>query len=170
MFKNPKTLALAMILTWGLMIPATSSQASETDALSDLLNKVDDLVCTAPKKINEFYNQKLVIMSDDKRILLENRVSDYEMMIAELEEMECKFKRTVLAGNVGEKVAYLLVDELISVSSRASIDERQHSVCTYGFVKENNRWKITHEHCSSLPDYSIAPGDDALYYFHNPVY
>ena len=170
MFKNPKTLALAMILTWGLMIPATSSQASETDALSDLLNKVDDLVCTAPKKINEFYNQKLVIMSDDKRILLENRVSDYEMMIGELEEIRCKFKRTVLAGNVGDKVAYLLVDELISVSSRASTDERQHSVCTYGFVKENNSWKITHEHCSSLPDYSIAPGDDALYYFHNPVY
>lgn len=170
MLKNPKTLAIAIIFTLGLLIPVSSLHAGETDALSDLLKKVDDLVCTSPKKINEFYSGKTVIMSDDKRILLENRVSDYEMMIAELEEMKCKITRTVLAGNVGDKVGFLLADETISVSSRASTDERQHSVCTYGFAKENNSWKIAHEHCSSLPDYTITPGDDALYYFHNPVY
>ena len=62
------------------------------------------------------------------------------------------------------------MDELISVSSRHSTDERQHSVCTYVFNKNGSQWKIKQEHCSSLPDYSIVPGDDALYYFHNPVY
>ena len=53
---------------------------------------------------------------------------------------------------------------------RHSTDERQHSVCTYVFTKNGSQWKIKQEHCSSLPDYSIVPGDDALYYFHNPVY
>ena len=38
------------------------------------------------------------------------------------------------------------------------------------FSKEKKGWKISLEHCSSLPDYSIRPGEDALYYFHNPVY
>ena len=76
----------------------------------------------------------------------------------------------LVAGNIGKNIGYLLVDELISVSSRHSTDERQHSVCTYVFNKNGSQWKIKQEHCSSLPDYSIVPGDDALYYFHNPVY
>ena len=170
MFNHVKTLAIAFILTLSLAVQATPLYAADQDALMDLLKKVDDLVCTSPKKIAEFYGSKMVIMSDDKRILLENRVADYEMMIADLEEMKCKFTRTFLAGNVGENVGYLLVDEMISVSSRASTDDRQHAVCTYGFLKGKNGWKISHEHCSSLPDYTIIPGDDALYYFHNPVY
>lgn len=168
MFSHLKTMVIA--LTLGLTVQAAPSDAADKDALMDLLKKVDDLVCTSPKKIAEYYGSKMVIMSDDKRVLLKNRVSDYEMMIADLDQMKCKFTRTYLAGRVGEKVGYLLVDEMISVSSRVSTDDRQHAVCTYGFAKEANVWKITHEHCSSLPDYTIIPGDDALYYFHNPVY
>ena len=65
----------------------------------------------------------------------------------------------------------MLVDEQISViAENVHIDERQHSVCSYMFSKEKDGWKISLEHCSSLPDYSIRPGEDALYYFHNPVY
>jgi hypothetical protein len=65
----------------------------------------------------------------------------------------------------------VLADEISSITSKSNdTDERQHSVCSYNFVKEDLNWKITHEHCSSLPDYSINPGDDALYYFHNPIY
>jgi hypothetical protein len=80
-------------------------------------------------------------------------------------------KRKVLAGNKGDKVGYVLVDELSSVvAENVHIDQRNHSVCTYVFSKEKNNWKINLEHCSGLPDYSIRPGEDALYYFHNPVY
>ena len=170
MFNHCRTLAIAFIFSLGAVVQTAPLYAADTDVLMGLLKKVDDLVCAAPKKIADYYGEKMVIMSDDKRILLKNRVADYEMMIADLEDMKCKFTRTFLAGNVGEKVGYLLVDEMISVSSRVSTDDRQHAVCTYGFTKDKNVWKISHEHCSSLPDYTIIPGDDALYYFHNPVY
>ena len=170
MFNYFKTLAITFTLTLGLIIQSAPLHAADTDALMGLLKKVDDLVCTSPKKIPDLYSAKTVIMSDDKRVLLKNRVADYEMMIADLEEMKCKFNRTFLAGDMGDKVGYLLTDEMISVTSRVSTDDRQHAVCTYGFSKENGSWKISHEHCSSLPDYTIIPGDDALYYFHNPVY
>ena len=170
MYNDFKTLAIAFILTLGLVVQSTPLYAADTDALMGILKKVDDLVCTSPKKIADFYDAKMVIMSDDKRVLLKNRVADYELMIADLEEMKCQFTRTFLAGNVGAKVGYLLVDEMISVSSRVSTDDRQHAVCTYAFTKEKKDWIISHEHCSSLPDYTIIPGDDALYYFHNPVY
>jgi len=170
MLNHLKTLSIAFTMTMSFVFMSAPLYAADQDALMGILKKVDDLVCTSPKKIADHYDSKMVIMSDDKRVLLKNRVSDYEMMIADLEDMKCKFTRTFLAGKVGENVGYLLVDEMISVSSRVSTDDRQHAVCTYGFAKKNNVWKISHEHCSSLPDYTIIPGDDALYYFHNPVY
>jgi len=144
--------------------------AGETDALTDILKQVDKQVCQSPKKLTNYYAKDMVIIADDKRVLPEHRIKDYEVMIAELQGMKCNNKRTVLSGNVDKNFGYLLVDELISVSSKHSTDERQHSVCTYVFTKSGGQWKIKQEHCSSLPDYSIVPGDDALYYFHNPVY
>lgn len=169
MFKRLKTASL--LLAWGVLIAIPQTPlAAETDALSKLLQKVDRLVCSTPKKITALYTSDMVIIADDRRVLPENRIQDYEAMIAQLQDMKCETKRTILAGNVGDKIGYLLVDELISVTSRLSTDERQHSVCTYAFTKQQGIWKIKHEHCSSLPDYTIVPGDDALYYFHNPVY
>ena len=138
---------------------------------SEILKKIDKLVCANPEKISQYYSSDLVIMIDDKRALLENRIKDYRQMMSELVKMKCEIKRKVLAGKSGEKVGYILADEQISVTAEnVHIDERQHSVCSYMFSKEKGGWKVSLEHCSSLPDYSIRPGEDALYYFHNPVY
>ena len=169
MFNIVKTLTPLVVLV-GFVVTANPSMAGETDALTDILKQVDKQVCQSPKKLLDFYTKDMVIIADDKRVLPEHRIKDYEAMVAELQEMKCKNTRTVLAGNVDKNFGYLLVDELISVSSLHSTDERQHSVCTYVFTKDGSQWKIKQEHCSSLPDYSIVPGDDALYYFHNPVY
>lgn len=168
--RNIFKISIVLTLLTFMALATRPAHAGSTQDLADLLKKVDKLVCTQPQKITNYYSSKLVIMFDDKRATLENRIRDYQEMISEFQDMKCKFDRTVLSGNVGDQVGYILVDEMISVTSRASTDERQHSVCSYVFVKENKGWKISHEHCSSLPDITIAPGDDALYYFHNPVY
>lgn len=167
---NIARIQTAFILLMSLALAPNASLAGETDALTELLKQVDAQVCQSPKKIMNYYSNDTVIIADDKRVLPEHRIKDYEVMIAQLQGMKCNNKRTVLAGNVGKTIAYLLVDELISVSSTASTDDRQHSICTYVFTRNGGSWKIKQEHCSSLPDYSIVPGDDALYYFHNPVY
>ena len=92
-------------------------------------------------------------------------------MKSEFREIKCQTQRQVLAGTKGQDVGYLLVDEISSITSKSTdTDERQHSVCNYVFNKDGSDWKIVLEQCTSLPDYSIRPGDDALYYFHNPVY
>jgi hypothetical protein len=110
-------------------------------------------------------------MEDDKRALLANRVKDYRHMMSDFRDINCRVQRQILSGHVGSKVGYVLADEISSITSKSNdTDERQHSVCSYNFIKEGSNWKITLEHCSSLPDYSINPGDDALYYFHNPIY
>ena len=145
--------------------------AAETDGLAGILKKLDGLTCTQPEKLPAFYAKNLVILVDDKRALLENRVKDYRQMMSDFRDMNCQTQRQVLSGKVGKEVSYLLVDEIISITSKSTdTDERQHSVCSYMFVREGSQWKISLEHCSSLPDYSIGPEDDALYYFHNPVY
>lgn len=157
-----------MILGLNLTSPALVVDAGE---FSEVLEKIDKLVCTNPEEIGQYYSSELVIMIDDKRALLENRIKDYRQMISELVKMKCEIKRKVLANKGGEKVGYILADEQISVTAEnVHIDERQHSVCSYMFSKEKGGWKVSLEHCSSLPDYTIRPGEDALYYFHNPVY
>ena len=162
------TFAGWIVLSPQITLPAL---AADTNKFSAILEKIDKLVCTSPEKINQYYSSKLVIMIDDKRALLENRIKDYRQMMSELVGMKCSMARKVLAGRVGDSVGYMLVDEQISVvAENVHIDERQHSVCSYIFSKEKKGWKISLEHCSSLPDYSIQPGEDALYYFHNPVY
>ncbi|MFQ5482108.1 MAG: nuclear transport factor 2 family protein [Nitrospinaceae bacterium] len=166
---NLTVFAVAICTLIAVWAPAV--KAADPGPLLNVLKKVDAQVCTSPKKITQFYSSKIVILSDDKRILPENRVRDYENMVSDLVGIKCRVERKVLAQGLSDQVSFLLVDEMISVTSKSNDnDERQHSVCTYGFVKEGSGWKVAHEHCSSLPDYTIQPGDDALYYFHNPVY
>ena len=167
-------LVFTFVFTGWILLASSSvspALADDTDKLASILKKIDKLACTNPEKMSPFYSSNLVIMIDDKRALLENRIKDYRQMMSELIGVDCHMERKILAGNVGDKVGYVLTDELISVvAENVHIDERQHSVCSYMFSKEKGDWKISLEHCSSLPDYSIRPGDDALYYFHNPVY
>ena len=157
-----------MILGFNLTSPAL---AADVDKFSVILEKMDKLLCVNPEAVNQYYSSKYVIMVDDKRALLENRIKDFRGNMSELVGMKCSMKRKILAGKEGDQVGYVLVDELSSVvAENVHIDQRNHSVCSYVFSKEKNDWKISLEHCSSLPDYSIRPGEDALYYFHNPVY
>ena len=157
-----------VILGLNLTSPAL---AADVDGFSEILEKIDKLICANPEKISQYYGSELVIMIDDKRTSLENRIKDYRQMMSEYVGMKCRMTRKVLSGRKGEQVGYVLVDEQISVTAESvHIDERQHSVCSYMFSKEKGGWKVSLEHCSSLPDYSIRPGEDALYYFHNPVY
>ena len=171
MLKSIKTAIILGLWMASTFSTAGSASAADTDPLTNLLEQVDAHICSSPGKITQFYSPEIVIISDDRRVLPENRIKGYEAMLADLAGLKCKSDRKVLAGAVGNSVAYLLADETISVTSNSGhIDERQHSVCTYTFSKKDGLWKITHEHCSSLPDYTIDPGDDALYYFHNPGY
>ena len=167
--QKPKFVA-GLVLVLSLVL-GSQAFANETDGLAGILKQLDELTCTQPEKLPQFYAKNLVIMVDDKRALLENRVKDYRQMMSDFRDMKCETQRQVLSGKVGKEVGYVLVDEIISVTSKSTdTDERQHSVCSYMFIREGSQWKISLEHCSSLPDYNIKPGDDALYYFHNPVY
>ena len=153
------------------LVISNNALATDMDVYANILKKLDGIACTQPEKLPDFYGKDLVILVDDKRALLENRVKDYRQMMADFRGLKCQVQRQVLSGHAGNKVGYILVDEIISITSKSvDNDERQHSVCNYSFIKEGSSWKITLEHCSSLPDYSSIPGDDALYYFHNPIY
>ena len=165
-----RSFVAGLVLVFSLVF---SSQvlAAETDSLADILKKLDALTCTQPEKLPQFYAKSLVIMVDDKRAFLENWVKDYRQMMSDLRDIKCETQRQILSGKVGKEVSYVLADEISSITSKSNdTDERQHSVCSYIFIREGSQWKISLEHCSSLPDYSINPGDDALYYFHNPIY
>ena len=159
-----------LVLTLSLVI-AGQACADETDGLVTILKKVDELACSQPEELPQYYSSDLVIMVDDKRSMLDHRVQDYRQMLSDFRDMKCEVQRQVLRSKIGKEVSYILADEFISITSKSNdTTERQHSICTYMFTGEGSQWKISLEHCSSLPDYSIDPEDDALYYFHNPIY
>ena len=160
---------LAVVLFSGTMA-LTPANAADTDVFINILKSMDKTICTSPKKLLPFYKKDAVLMSDETRINLLEQIEDFERMIAEFEEMKCTTTRTTLGGKVGDKIGYLFVDEIVNVSSRLSTDDRQHSFCNYVFEKEGSSWRVALQQCASLPDYTITPNDDALYYFHNPVY
>jgi len=168
-----KFLSKIVLTTFIVLLFAGANQAlaDGVETFTGILEKVDALNCTRPEKIADYYSSKPVILSDDKRALLENRVKGYREMMSEFRGMACQTQRQVLAGKEGKEIGYILVDEISSITSKSTdTDERQHNVCNYVFNKDGGSWKIVLEQCTSLPDYSIRPGDDALYYFHNPVY
>ena len=173
MFRSAPILTLLVFFVATSFAQAETSDLAKTKVFTEMLLKVDKLICKDPEKIREFYlpDKSLVLLVDDKRTLLENRISGYRSMMSEFKGLKCNSQRKILAGKVGQDVGYLLADEIGSiVSDNTDNEERQHSVCSYVFTLDEKAWKISLEHCSSLPDYSIRPGDDALYYFHNPVY
>ena len=147
-----------------------SAHAADTDVFTNILDTMDKTICSSPKKLLPFYKKDAVLMEDDTQVNLEERVDDFERMIAEFEEMKCSTTRIVMGGKAGEKVGYLVVDETVNVRSRLSTNDRQHSFCNYVFEKEGTRWKVALQHCSRLPDYTIDPNEDALQFYHNPVY
>ncbi len=173
MFRSIPFLTIFVFLMITSSAQAEPSDAAKTKVFTEMLLKLDQLVCKEPEKIKDFYlpESSLVLLVDDKRTLLKNRIDAYRTMMSEFKGLKCNSQRKILAGKVGADVGYLLADEISSlVADNTDNEERQHSVCSYVFTQEDKEWKISLEHCSTLPDYSIRPGDDALYYFHNPVY
>ena len=95
-----RSFVAGLVLVFSLVF---SSQvlAAETDSLADILKKLDALTCTQPEKLPQFYAKSLVIMADDKRALLENRVKDYRQMMSDFRDMKCETQRQILSGKVG---------------------------------------------------------------------
>ena len=117
-----------MVFIMSLVIN-NNALAADTDVYANILNKMDGIACTQPEKILGFYGKDRVIMEDDKRALLENRVKAYKQMMADFRGIKCQVQRQVLSGHAGNKVGYVLVDEIASVTSKSvDNDERQHSV------------------------------------------
>ncbi|QPJ64114.1 MAG: hypothetical protein G3M78_01315 [Candidatus Nitrohelix vancouverensis] len=160
------------VLGAGLFLTGASvANAADTNTLADVLKKVDAIVCKKPENLSQFYASEHVILQDHKRALLKHRIEDYRQMISEMRDVKCEIQRTVFTGHVDDRVGYLVVDETSNVTSASTdTEDRQHSICNYAFVKEGGSWKVSLEHCSSMPDYTIRPGEDAHYYYHNPIY
>ena len=119
------------------LVISNNALATDVDVYANILKKLDGIACTQPEKLPDFYGKDLVILVDDKRALLENRVKDYRQMMADFRGLKCQVQRQVLSGHAGNKVGYILVDEIISITSKSvDNDERQHSVCNYSFIKE----------------------------------
>ena len=130
------------VFFFSLVISNTAFSA-DTDLFANILKKIDGMTCTQPEKLPSFYGKNLVILQDDKRHLLENRIKGYRQMMSDYRGLNCQVQRQVLAGHVGAKVGYLLVDEIYSITSKSvDNDERQHGVCNYSFVKEGSSWKL----------------------------
>ena len=65
------------------LVISNNALATDMDVYANILKKLDGIACTQPEKLPDFYGKDLVILVDDKRALLENRVKDYRQMMAD---------------------------------------------------------------------------------------
>ena len=98
--QKPKFVArLVLVLS---LVFSSQAFAAEIDSLAGILKQLDELTCTQPEKLPQFYAKNLVIMVDDKRALLENWVKDYRQMMSDLSDIKCKTQRQILSVKVGK--------------------------------------------------------------------
>ena len=77
------------------LVISNNALATDTDVYANILKKLDGIACTQPEKLPDFYGKDLVILVDDKRALLENRVKDYRQMMADFRGLKCQVQRQV---------------------------------------------------------------------------
>ena len=113
-----RSILTGLVFFFSLVI-SNNAFSADTDLFAKILEKIDGINCTQPEKLPNFYGKNLVILQDDKRLLLENRIKAYRQMMSDFRGINCQVQRQVLAGHVGTKVGYVLVDEIISVTSKS---------------------------------------------------
>ena len=99
---------LAGLMFFFSLIISNNAFSADIDLLANILKKIDGINCTQPEKLPNFYGKNLVILQDDKRLLLENRIKAYRQMMSDFRGINCQVQRQVLTGHVGDKVGYVL--------------------------------------------------------------
>lgn len=156
-----KSIGLAfVILSASLMIGLGALRATEPEDSRDqpylkILKGSYDVSCKNVEALRGYYLEDAEIINNGRQVSLDDTIQELKQSLSSLKSLKCTYEPTVRARRIGKDLAYLVVREIIRLSSEEAGEQQIDQLCTYIFLKTEVGWKIAHDHCSSVPGLSV---------------
>jgi ketosteroid isomerase-like protein len=147
---------LAVLFLVGLgALRATEPAVGQDEPFLKILEGSYDVSCKNVEALRGYYLEDAEIINNGRQVTLEDTIKELKQSLSSLKSLECSYEPTVRARRISKDMAYLVVREIIRLSSEEAGEQQIDQLCTYVFMKTEVGWKISHDHCSSVPGLSI---------------
>lgn len=145
----------ASLMTGLGVLRATEPAVGQDEPFLKILEGSYDVSCKNVEALRGYYLEDAEIINNGRQVSLDDTIKELTQSLSSIESLECSYEPTVRARRIGKDLAYLVVREVIRLSSREAGEQQIDQLCTYVFLKTEVGWKIAHDHCSSVPGLSI---------------
>ena len=152
---------MIIVFLGGQFLPSGSGgpqiRAEERDdkPFLKILNSAYQVSCQDVEALRNFYFKDAEIIHNGRQITLEETIKELEKSVSSMKDLSCHYQPKVRARRHGKKMTYLVVRETIRLSAPEMDEILVQQICTYIFRKNGSDWKITHDHCSSVPGLAV---------------
>ena len=137
---------------------ASEVHPSETDTEKKflaILSGAYRVSCNSVESLRDYYLSDAEIIHDGRQMALDEIIKELKESAASLSGLVCTYEPKVRSIRVSEDFVYLVVRETIRLSAREMGDQEIQQLCTYIFMRMGSVWKISHDHCSSIPGLTV---------------
>lgn len=120
-----------------------------------ILRMAYQVSCRDVESLKDYYFQDAEIIHNGRQVTLDETIKELEQSLSSMTELNCHYQPKVRASRHGEKMTYLVVRETIRFSAHEMDSVLLQQICTYVFLKQQSDWKISHDHCSSVPGMTV---------------
>ena len=144
---------------WSLIPIGTPSEIRAEEKKDEpflkILHMAYKVSCQDAGSLKDYYFQDAEIIHDGRQMTLDETIKELEKTVFSVTELSCHYQPKVRASRHGEKMAYLVVRETIRLTAYEMDSVLLQQICTYVFLKKRADWKISHDHCSSIPGMAV---------------
>ena len=111
--------------------------------------------CFDVESLRDYYLKDAEIINNGRQVTLDDTIKELKESISTLSDLKCSYKPKIRSSRIEKKIAYIVVRETIELSAQEIGEQRIQQLCTYIFSKKRSKWKIAHDHCSSIPGMAV---------------
>ncbi|HEY5649034.1 MAG TPA: nuclear transport factor 2 family protein [Nitrospiria bacterium] len=145
--------ALPFTLTSAFLI--TGVPAANEDTFITVLEKSYEASCGNVEGLRDYYLPEAEIIHDGKQTTLKQTIEDLTKTLTVMKGLACEYKPRVQGSYIGDDFAFLTLRESIFISADEVDEVEILQICTYIFLKKDDRWMITHDHCSEIDGQTV---------------
>ena len=129
--------------------------ADENKVFLTILNNAYQASCNNIELLRRYYLSDAEIINDGRQLTLDEIIKELKQSTASLTGLICTYEPKVRASRKTAQLAYIVVRETIRLSAHEMEEQEIQQLCTYVFSKTESGWKISHDHCSSVPGLTV---------------
>ena len=148
---------LLYILPFGLVgcLLTTTVIAANEETFTTILEKSYEASCGNVEGLRDYYLPEAEIIHNGKQTTLKQTIEELGGNLANMKGLSCSYEPRVQGSYIGDDFAFMTLRESIFISAE-EIDRLEIlQICTYIFLKKDDRWMITHDHCSEIDGQTV---------------